>query len=152
MNDNVLIEAKDAFFSNPIKIVHVSPNELTKRMINQSDPSLLPYPFVFSSIRKSCFEKLLPFPKKEITVIEGFSQAGKSNFACHLSLIYRMKPHNHAVIYIGNIGMFNDTPFNYIIEVIFYWFFEEIKESPMIQAMLKHAIWCHIDVIFVKKS
>src|SRR5450631_134697 len=105
---DILLEK--SIFSKKIEMIKVSPNKLTTRLQNPSDPTLLPFPFVFSPTRIDCFKKLLPLPIESITVIEGFSQAGKSNFACHLSLIYRMKPQNAAVIYIGEISSFNSKP------------------------------------------
>ena len=140
MQEEALIEENGQIFSKPIEAVLVSPNPLPKRLNNPGDSLLLPYPFVFSPARKYCFQKLLPYPQNKPIVIEGFSQAGKSNFACHLSLIYRMKPQIHAVIYIGNIRKFNQDPFTFIVEEIFYWFLDEISESPMVQTLLEHMV------------
>ena len=47
-----------------------------------------------------------------------------------------MKPQNHAVIYIGNVRKFNLNPSEYLTEEIFYWFYEEIRDSPKLQTML----------------
>ena len=114
----------------------VSSQILARRLFDSKDPSSIPHPFVFTPSRKDAFSKLLPFPEEEDTIIEGFSQSGKSNFGCHLALIYRMKPQNHAVIYIGNVKKFNKAPSKYIMEEIFYWFYEEIRDSPKVQTML----------------
>ena len=137
LKESVLISKEtDHFFSKPIKMSLVSSQLLAERLVDLKDPSFIPHPFVFTPSRKEGFRQLLPFPQKKDTIIEGFSQSGKSNFGCHLALIYRMKPQNHAVIYIGNVGDFNDTPLSYLMEEIFYWFYEEIRDSPKVQTML----------------
>ena len=109
LGDHALTD--QSIFSKKIMIDHVSSRSLPYRLTDASDPNCLPYPFVFSPSRKNCFARLLPSPKMNSTVIEGFSQVGKSNFACILALIYRMKVQNHVVFYIGNINQFNWDPF-----------------------------------------
>ena len=107
-------------FSDKILSEVVTSKTLSDRLKNPLNESYLPYPFVFSPSRKACFAKLLPFPKADIEIIEGYSQTGKSNFACHLTLIYRMKPQNHVVLYIANLAQFNDQPFDYVKNELIY--------------------------------
>ena len=149
LGDQVLM--KNGIFSSKIKIEHVSPNGLTIRLQNAADTHYLPYPFIFSPSRKVCFDHLLKFPKKKTTVIEGFSQAGKSNFACHLALIYRMPAQNFAVMYIGNIGEFNQNPYKYLKNELFYWFYEEIQKNLMAQTIISYFLKSK-DQIFIFKN
>ncbi len=143
LKERVFMEEETGhFFSKPIKMNLVSAHRLTNRLEDSKDQSFIHYPFVFTPSRKDVFRQLLPFPKKPEIIIEGFAQSGKSIFGCHLALIYRMKPQNHAVIYVGNVGNFNRTPSNHIMEDIFYWFYEEIRDSPKIQAMLDQITHC----------
>ena len=129
-----------SIFSKKIMLEHISSKKLPGRLTDASDPNCMPYPFVFSPSRKECFAHLLPSPKMQYTIIEGFSQAGKSNFACILALIYRMKAQSHSVIYIGNIHQFSSDSLYYLKEEIFYWFYEEIERTLIAQTMMSYLV------------
>ena len=82
---------------------------------------------------------------KMVFAIYCFSANGANNYRKFLTvgkkhlwsaLIYRMKPQNHTIIYIGNVGLFNEAPSVYIMEEIFYWFYEEIRDSTKVQTIL----------------
>ena len=138
LGDNAL--TNQSIFSKKIMIQQVSANKLPGRLKNALDPSYLPYPFVFSPSRKACLQHLLPTPKETLTIIEGFSQAGKSNLACHLALIYRMKTQNSVVFYIGNMNAFQYRPFKDVKEEMFYWFYEEIERNLMAQTIMSYLV------------
>ena len=124
-------------FSDKILREWVTSSGVSNRLWDPSNKSYLPNPFVFSPPREACFAKLLPFPEDDFTVIEGYSQAGKSNFACHLALIYRMKPQNQVVLYVADPLTFNDQTYDFLKKELFYWFFEEIEGSLMAQLIMK---------------
>jgi hypothetical protein len=133
-----LAEGNNSVFANPIAIVNITPNRTAERLENINNKSFLPFPFIFSPSRKNALNTLLPLPPQLVTVIEGFSQVGKSNFACNLSLIYKLRPYNNTVIYISNMGLFNENPCEYVFNELFYWFYEEIAGSAFIQNVLEH--------------
>lgn len=120
------------FFGRKIQTSLVSANQLAGRLLDATDRSFLPFPFVLSPARKSLLENFLPLPQSKISVIEGFSQAGKSNFGCHLALLYRMHKEK-VVMYIGNMAEFRQFPSQYVLNEIFYWFYEEIAADPIFQ-------------------
>ena len=136
--ENVLVEGNNGVFANPIAINNITSNPTTDRLKNIKNKSLLPFPFIFSPSRKNALNFLLPLPSHLLTVIEGFYQDGKSNFACNLSLIYKLHPFNYAVIYISNMGLFNEKPCEYVFAELFSWFYEEIAESAFIRNVLEH--------------
>ena len=86
LNYEVMFE-ETHFFGRKIQTSLVSANQLAGRLLDATDRSFLPFPFVLSPARKSLLENFLPLPQSKISVIEGFSQAGKSNFGCHLALL-----------------------------------------------------------------
>ena len=92
MKDDVILQNKNSIFSNKIKIEYLTPQTVPRRLEQPDDEKCLSFPFVFTPARKNCFSQLLRLPKGQITVIEGVSQTGKSNFACHLTMMYRMNP------------------------------------------------------------
>ena len=103
----------------------------------------MPYPFIFSPARKKLLNDLFPekiSDKNRINLIQGVSQAGKSNFACHLALMLRRKPFEYAVMYIGNMELFNESPIDYCKKELFYWFHEELKESLLAQILMGYAL------------
>ena len=138
MGSRALID--HGIFSDKILREWVTSLGVSNRLWDPSNKSYLPNPFVFSPSRKACFAKLLPFPEDDYTIIEGYSQAGKSNFACHLALIYRMKPQNQVVLYITDPITFNDLTYNFLKNEFFYWFFEEIEGSLMAQHIMKSMV------------
>ena len=147
MGDHALMV--NGIFSDKISIEYVTSSGLPLRLKHASDSSYLPYPFVFTPSRKECLKNLLPQPKEFQTIIEGFSQTGKSNLACHLCLMYRMKPQNHAVMYIGNMSTFNANPLNFLKDESFYWFYEEIEKNLMAQIVMGYLVDIdQIEVIF----
>ena len=136
MNDEALFK-EDHFFGQKIPGSLISPNPLTNRLQDANDNSILPFPCVISPVRKLLLQKLLPLPQKSTTLIEGFSQAGKSNFGIHLVLMYRAQKKNKSVVmYIGNLSAFKRNPHEYVLQELFYWFHEEIEEDLMIQNMV----------------
>ena len=148
MQDETLFK-EDHLFGNKIPSAIVSSNPLADRLLDVSDKSCLPFPFVLSPARKSLLEELLPMPeKKDYTIIEGFSQAGKSNFGCHLVLLYRMQTKKNVVMYIGDMSAFRENPAEYVLKELFYWFHEEIAGDLMIQ----HLILEYIKVYFGSKQ
>ena len=136
MNDEVLFQ-EDHFFGQKIPGVTVSPNPIAGRLQDVADNSCLPFPYVLSPARKSLLENLLPLPGHNSNIIEGFSQAGKSNFGGHLALMYRMQKKKKVVVmYIGNMSVFKEKPHEYVFRELFYWFYEEIAEDLMIQTLI----------------
>lgn len=132
-------------FSQPINHSFFTSIELPNRLKNPTNKSQLPFPAVFSPSRKSVIQELFPILKQDI-ILEGFSQAGKSNFASHLTLLYRIT--KNAVLYIGNVGLFANEPSKYLAAELCYWFYEEIEENPVFQAILQKFI---NDVDFFKQ-
>lgn len=145
MNKNqCFVREKECFLSQKIPGSIVSSSFLAERLRKTGDVDFLPDPFVFSPARKELLNKL--FPDKinhKLNLITGVSQVGKSNFACHLTLILRKKLIQNfqcAVIYVGNMLRFNSNPFDYCRSELFYWFYEEIKENIMVQILMGYAL------------
>lgn len=137
MNDEVLVLNEDHLYGQKIPSSLISPNPLANRLQDASNNSILPFPYVFSPARKVLLEKLLPLPQTSRTIIQGFSQAGKSNFGSHLVLLYRLQKQNkNVVMYIGNMSVFKNNPYAYVLKELFYWFHEEIEEDLMLQNMV----------------
>ena len=141
-NQSFVIE-KECFLSQKIPCSIVSSKLLAERLRKTGDPNFLPNPFIFSPARKQLLNEL--FPEKinhKLNLIIGVSKAGKSNFACHLTMMLRRKLFQKfqcAVIYIGHMEEFNSNPFDYCRSELFYWFYEEIKESVMVQILMGYA-------------
>ena len=82
---------------------------------------------------KSFLKKSLPSPKRNLIIIEEFSQA--------VSLMYRMQKKKKVVMYISNMNAFNQNPYEYVLRELFYWFYEEIADdlhSKLYFAMSSH--------------
>jgi len=149
LNDEILFK-EEHFFGQKIQWALVAANPLADRLHDESNPSNLPFPFVLSPARKSLLEKLLPLPERNVTIIEGFSQAGKSNFGCHLALMYRMQKKKNVVMYIGNMNDFNENPSLYVLRELFYWFYEKIADDLMLQNLMLQ--YLHTPAQFGKKT
>lgn len=138
LQNQILCNDPKSMFSKPIPRSYLSSLELPDRLQDQKDADQLPFPFVFTESRKTCLLKLLPLPAKQTTIIEGFSQTGKSNLAAHLCLMYRSSPQKYAVIYMGNIREFERNPIQFLRKELFYWFFEEINQNPTVKTLLEN--------------
>ena len=131
-----IFDNNNPIFSKAVPFDYVSSIYLMCGYTNADEELVLPYPFIFTSTRKKAFQKLLPFPKKEWTLIQGCGLSGKSNFTCRLTMLYRTKQFNHAVIYIPNITQFQWLEYKLLLDEIFFWFYEEIKESLIAQSII----------------
>ena len=143
MGGQSFVRDKKCFLSEKIPCSIVSSFPLVDRLNKAGEPAFLPYPFIFSPARKQLLNELFPEEiryKHLINLIKGVSQAGKSNFACHLALMLRRKPFQCAVIYIGNMAHFNAFPIEHCTKELFYWFHEEIKESLVAQILIRYAL------------
>ena len=137
MGSQILSNDPKSLFSKRIPQSYLSSIQPPERLQDPGNWMHLPFPFVFTPTRKACLRMLLPVPQKKINIIEGFSQVGKSNLAAHLCLMYRCMK-TCAVIYIGNVKEFENDPIGFLTYELFYWFFEEINENPVVITLLQN--------------
>ena len=137
MGSQILLNNPNSLFSKPIPHSYLSSKELPDRLQNPNNWVQLPFPFVFTPSRKHCLRMLLPLPQENTNIIEGFSQVGKSNLVAHLCLMYRCSK-KCAVIYIGSLRQFEINPIGYLTTELYYWFFEEINENPIVVTLLQN--------------